>query len=72
VDRAEKAALRSIFKDIGAVVYYLQVIVWQVVGFDPETYRDRLAVIHNIIEQEGQFVATAHRFLILAQKKGVL
>jgi SAM-dependent methyltransferase len=71
VDRAEKAALRSIFKDIGAVVYYLKAIPWQVVGFDPETYHERLVKIHNIIEREGQFVATAHRFLILARKMEV-
>lgn len=71
VDRAEKAALRSIFKDIGAVVYYLKAIPWQVVGFDPETYHERLVKIHNIIECEGQFVATALRFLILARKMEV-
>jgi SAM-dependent methyltransferase len=70
VARAEKAVLKSTFLDIGAVVYYLKVIAWQVVGFDPQTHRDGLIKIHNIIERQGSFVATAHRFLIMAQKKG--
>ena len=69
VEVAEKAVLRSTFLDIGAVVYYLKVIPWQVEDFDPDTHSKELEKIHNIIEQLGQFVATAHRFLILAKKK---
>ncbi len=70
VSRTEKAALKSTFFDIGAVVYYLKAIPWQVVGFDPLTHRDGLVRIHNIIERQGSFAATAHRFLVVAQKKG--
>lgn len=70
VHRAEKTALQYTFLDIGAVVYYLKVIAWQVVGFDPQTHREGLIKIHNIIERQGSFIATAHRFLIVAQKEG--
>ena len=70
VARAEKAALRSAFRDIGAVVYYLKAIPWQIEGFDPRTYHDKLVRLHNIIERQGAFIATAHRFLIIAQKEG--
>ena len=69
VIRADKAALRTTFKDIGAVVYYLKVITWQVVGFTPEAFQERLAELHNIIERQGEFISIAHRFLIIAQKK---
>lgn len=69
VEVAEKAVLRSTFIDIGAVVYYLKVIPWQVENFDPDTHSKELVEIHNIIERQCQFVATAHRFLILAKKK---
>ncbi|MFW5714303.1 MAG: class I SAM-dependent methyltransferase [Brevefilum sp.] len=68
VDRAEKAALPSIFKDIGAVFYYLKAIPWQVPGFSPDTHKEGLIRLHNIIERQDQFVATAHRFLIIARK----
>ncbi|MBG0788152.1 MAG: class I SAM-dependent methyltransferase [Anaerolineaceae bacterium] len=70
VSRAEKAALRSTFRDIGAVVYYLKAIPWQIEGFDPQTSHDKLVRLHNLIERQGEFVATAHRFLIMAQKEG--
>ncbi len=69
VVRAEKAALKTSFTDIGAVVYYLKAITWQVVGFTPEAYGERLAALHNILEHQGEFVATAHRFLVIARKK---
>ena len=67
--RSYQATLRYTFLDIGAVVYYLKAIPWQVEGFSPETHHDGLALIHNIIERRGQFVCTAHRFLIVAKKE---
>jgi hypothetical protein len=66
--RAEKTTLPSVFKDIGAVVYYLKAIPWQVEGFSPTTHAAGLIKIHNLIESQGEFKATAHRFLIVAQK----
>ena len=69
VQQAEKAALTSIFMDIGAVVYYLKAIPWQIPGFTIESQQDGLISLHHIMEQQGQFTTTAHRFLISAQKK---
>ena len=69
IDRAEKAALASKFIDIGAVVYYLKAIPWQVEGFRVETHYSQLVHLHNVIERQGAFIATAHRFLIIARKK---
>ncbi len=71
--RAEKAALTTAFADIGSVVYYLKAIPWQVEGFNPDTHQNGLVSIHNIIEKQGHFLTTAHRFLILARiGRGVL
>jgi len=69
IERAEKATLVSKFIDIGAVVYYLKAIPWQVEGFSVETHYSQLVHLHNIIERQGEFIATAHRFLIIASKK---
>lgn len=66
---SDQIALRCTFLDIGAVVYYLKAIPWQVEGFSPETHREGLTLIHNLIENRGKFVTTAHRFLIEAQKE---
>ncbi len=67
VDRDE-AYPRVEFLDIGAVVYYLKVISWQVEGFDLRKYYNRLAAIHNIIQQQGRFVSHSHYFYIEACK----
>jgi SAM-dependent methyltransferase len=56
------------FKDIGAVVYYLKAIPWQVSDFSIEKYYDQLAEIHNRIQEEGKFVVEEHRFFLEAQK----
>jgi SAM-dependent methyltransferase len=57
------------FLDIGAVVYYLKAIPWQVGDFTVEKYHDRLGRIHNIIEEKGRFMSASHRFYIEAQKE---
>jgi len=60
--------LRTEFYDIGAVVYFLRLVVWIVPGFSAPAYRDRLLVLHRHIEREGLFQANASRFLIQAVK----
>jgi len=72
IKRAEKAALKTTFRDIGAVLYYLKAIPWQITGFSIETHFDKLVRLHNFMEWQGKFIATAHRFLIIAHKEGSL
>jgi hypothetical protein len=62
--------LRTVFDDIGAVVYFLRLVIWIVPGFTVERYRDRLRALHEQIQREGPFVAHASRFLIEASKPG--
>jgi len=54
------------YTDIGAVVFYLKVISWQVPDFSVEKYYDRLAAIHNCIEANGFFPSQSHRLLLQA------
>jgi SAM-dependent methyltransferase len=61
-------ALRTVFNDIAAVVYFLRKVVWTVPDFTVERYRDRLVRLHERIQAEGPFVAHAQRFLIEARK----
>jgi SAM-dependent methyltransferase len=60
--------LESNFYDIGAVVFYLKIIEWQIEDFSVEKYNQRLRDMHWLIEQQGAFYATEHRFLIEAKK----
>lgn len=60
--------LESNFYDIGAVVFYLKVIEWQIEGFSVEKYEQRLRDMHELIEKQGAFYATEQRFLMEAKK----
>jgi SAM-dependent methyltransferase len=56
------------FYDIGAVVYYLKAVSWQISDFSIEKYANKLLKIHNLIEETGKFKVNAHRFYIEAVK----
>lgn len=56
------------FHDIGAVVYFLRVVVWTVPDFTIDRYRSRLRQLHDHIEAEGAFETTSSRFLIDARR----
>jgi SAM-dependent methyltransferase len=60
--------LRTVFHDVGAVVYFLRLVIWIVPGFSVAAYRDRLAELHHQIETGGPFLSHASRFLIEARK----
>ncbi|MER7459174.1 methyltransferase domain-containing protein [Micromonospora sp. NPDC126480] len=68
VVQLRKATLRTVFHDIGAVVWFLRKVVWTVPGFTVDGHRPALARLHRRIEAEGPFVAHARRFLIEATK----
>jgi SAM-dependent methyltransferase len=68
VEDLRAARLRATFDDVGAVVYFLRLVVWTVPGFEVDTYRERLEHMHRLIDERGPFVAHATRFLIEATK----
>lgn len=50
--------------DIGAVVYYLRAIPWQIEGFTVAGYRERLLALHQTMLREGGLLLHSHRFFI--------
>ncbi|MFG2738086.1 methyltransferase domain-containing protein [Streptomyces harbinensis] len=58
------------FYDIGALVYHLRLVAWQVPGFSPERYGPALRRLHARMCAEGRFEVRAHRFLIVAERPG--
>ncbi|SCC37683.1 class I SAM-dependent methyltransferase [Bacillus mycoides] len=54
------------FYDVGAVVYYLKAIPWQIPDFTVDSYNEELYRIHEIILQKGYFDVKQHRFIIKA------
>ncbi len=68
VDDLRSERLRVAFFDVGAVVYFLRLVVWTVPGFTVDGYRPQLRALHDRIERDGSFVAHSTRFLIEATK----
>jgi len=61
--------VKTRFYDVGAIVYYLKAIPWQVPDFSVSKYYKKLFNIHKLIEKQGYIDLTCHRFFIVAQKK---
>jgi len=68
VERREEFP-ETVFTDVGAVVYYLNAIPWQIANFTVETYRAPLVALHKQIQADGGLVLTSHRFYIEACKR---
>ena len=69
IARGEEAFPRTEFLDIGAVVFYLKVIEWQIPGFSVEKYRHTLGDVHNMIEATGKLTMNQHRFLLVGRTR---
>jgi len=61
---AREAFPETCFLDIGAVVYLLKIIFWQVPGFDIHKDRATLKQVHAGIQQRGLLETHSDRFLI--------
>lgn len=57
------------FYDIGAVIYYLKAIPWQIPNFSIDRYRNDLYRLHKNIENSGFIDMPSHRFILHAAKK---
>ncbi|MEV0144765.1 MULTISPECIES: methyltransferase domain-containing protein [unclassified Nonomuraea] len=55
------------FHDIGAIVFQLRAVPWQVPGFDHDRYEKPLRALHERIRSEGAFTVHDHRFFIEAE-----
>jgi SAM-dependent methyltransferase len=65
---AEEYYPKTVFKDIGAVVYYLRYISWQIAGFDIDKNIKKLKELHMRIIRNHGFESKEHRFLLTVKK----
>jgi hypothetical protein len=56
------------FHDVGALIYQLRAVPWQIRDFTPERYDRALRRIDAVIRTQGHYTATAHRFLVQASR----
>lgn len=66
VEHADEVLLPCTFRDIGAVVYQLRMVAWQVPGFDPAAYEVELRDMDRKILAEGGLIVHEHRFFLEA------
>jgi len=59
---------RTVFFDVGAVVYFLRVVPWIVPGFSLARFLDPLRELHRKIQQDGALETTASRMLVEATR----
>jgi SAM-dependent methyltransferase len=64
-----EAKPRSIFKDIGAIVYYLNAVPWQIADFDVERYLDRLRRLYEEMQNTCGLQTHHHRHFVVARKR---
>ena len=56
------------FYDMGALIYYLKAVPWQVENFSVESFKPKLKEIHEFIQSNNYFEVSEHRFFIIAKK----
>lgn len=54
--------------DIGAVIFYLRAVPWQVPDFTVERYRDGLRRLASAIAAQGYLDVSDHRFFLIADR----
>ena len=69
IDEQREAFPKMRFYDIGAIVFHLKAIKWQIQDFSVERYYSELLALHNEIIKRGYLETTNHRFFIVAKKE---
>jgi ubiquinone/menaquinone biosynthesis C-methylase UbiE len=57
----------SRYYDVGAIVYYLKAIPWEIPDFSVEKYFDKLIAANQLIERDGFIEVLFHQCFIVAQ-----
>jgi len=66
--KTNEAEYPAKFYDVGALVFYAKIIVWEYPGFSVKTHLGKLIDCQREIEEKGFLAATGHRFFIVARK----
>ena len=68
VEIAQEWEGRTVFKDVGAIVYYLKAVPWTVPGFSVETHYEYLLKLQDRINLEEK-IAFIRRLLLIRARK---
>jgi hypothetical protein len=56
------------FHDVGAIVFYLKAVPWEIPDFSVEKYRQELLKIRDLLQHRGYLDVPFHSFFLLARK----
>ena len=69
IERLKEASYVQRFMDVGALVYYLKAVPFEVPGFSVEAYADKLIALHRDAPRKGYAIdATFHAWMLVARK----
>ncbi len=68
VHRMDMERPRTVFCDIGAIVYFLRLVPWMVPDFSVSSHREGLHALHRTIVRQGCFETSACRVLVEATR----
>lgn len=68
ISEQEEEFYTTRYYDVGAIVYYLKAIPWEIPDFSVEKYFDKLLEIDELIERDGYVDVLFHQFFMVAQK----
>ncbi len=72
IHRAQEDFPITRYDDVGALVWYLKAIPWQIPDFTVDRYADRLVALHRQVERTGTPMDVGfHLFLLVAQRPEV-
>lgn len=57
-----------IFKDVGAIVYFLKSTAWLIDDFSPKKFQKQLALLEKRLKKKGELKFTLANFLLIAKK----
>jgi hypothetical protein len=69
IDQAQEDYPVTRYFDVGAVVFQLRSVPWQVPGFEAGMFEEPLRGLDAHIRRTGSFDAKNHRFLVRAHKR---
>ena len=68
INEQEEEFYPTRYYDVGAIVYYLKAIPWEIPDFSVEKYFDKLVAIDEFIERDRYVDVLFHQFFIVGQK----
>lgn len=66
--KSDECFIKSVFYDVGAIVWYAKIIEWEFIDFSVENNFEQLLKMQKTLKQQGKIESSIHRFIIVGRK----